>query len=352
MHGHHGALGDFMGAPLIPDMPPADDPLRTAGEPFQPINDYENTVLEESCYQCHPGSNTQCLRGAMFSGGTVCQDCHGNMAEVGNDFSLRVSSENPGDFIVDGTLRVPWASEPACQSCHTGDALTPNHPAGALVAADGIRLLQAYTPEEITVPGVIGTVSIASMHSSPASPFAENTGTNSNGDTVDTLFRLSKGHGGVKCEGCHGSTHAIWPIENSFANDNIAATQLQGHRGTLMECTTCHGDDSFDIEDDFKTNLDSNGRMKGPHGMHPVNNPEWTEKHKEVDKNGRSSCKACHGINGEGTVLSKVADDRVFECKDKELPECSESSGDKIIQMAHGTQVSCTQCHENYINGD
>lgn len=352
MHGHHGDLGEFMGEPLIPDMPPADDPLRTAGEPFQPVNHYENTILEQSCYQCHPGSDTQCLRGAMFSGGTVCQDCHGNMAEVGNDFSLRVSPGNPGDFIVDGTLRVPWASEPACQSCHTGDALNPNHPAGALVAADGLRLLQAYAPEEITVPGVAGTVSTARMYSSPDSPFAENTGTNSNGDTVDTLFRLSTGHGGVKCEGCHGSTHAIWPIKNSFANDNIAATQLQGHRGTLTECTTCHGDDSFNIEDDFKTNLDSNGRMKGPHGMHPVNNPKWTEKHKEVDKNGRTTCKACHGVNGQGTVLSRVADDRVFECKEKDLPGCSESSGEKVIHMTSGTQVSCTQCHENYINDD
>ena len=42
-----------------------------------------------------------------------------------------------------------------------------------------------------------------------------------------------------------------------------------------------------------------------------------------------------------GTVLSRVADDRVFECKDKDLPGCDESSGDKQIHMSRGTQVSC-----------
>ena len=352
MHGHHGQLGDFMGTPLIPAMPPADDPLRTAGEPYEPVNAFERTVLEQSCYQCHPGSHTQCLRGAMFSGGTVCQDCHGNMAEVGNDFSLRVSPDNPGDFVLDGTLRVPWASEPGCQSCHTGDALTPNHPDGALVADDGIRLLQAFTRQDITVPGVVGSVSVANMHRAPASPFAENRGTNGAGEAVDTLYRLSTGHGGVKCEGCHGSTHAIWPIKNSFANDNIAAKQLQGHTGTISACTSCHGEDSFNIEDDFKNNLDSQGRMKGPHGMHPVNNPKWTEKHKEVDKNGRNSCRACHGVNGEGTVLSRVADDRIFECKEEEFPGCQKTAGEKRILLTRGTPVSCVQCHENYINGD
>jgi len=42
----------------------------------------------------------------------------------------------------------------------------------------------------------------------------------------NTLFRDSKGHGGVACEGCHGSTHAIWanPVEDS--NDNVTATQF------------------------------------------------------------------------------------------------------------------------------
>jgi hypothetical protein len=350
MHAHHGNLPPFMGAALFPDMPPADDPLRTAGN--NPVNKYERDILENSCYQCHPGKETQCLRGAMYSGGVVCQDCHGNMAEVGNDFSIRVSPSNPGDFVVDGSLRVPWASEPGCQSCHTGDAMNPQHPAGAIVASDGLRLLQAYTPETINVPDVAAPVEVATMIQSPDSPFAENQGTNANGDTVGTLYRLSTGHGGVKCQGCHNSTHAVWPIKNVFANDNIAANQLQGHSGTVMECTTCHGNNSFDI-DDFKNNLTADGRMKGPHGMHPVNDPMWTEKHKEVDRgNSRNACRSCHGVNGEGTVLSRTGADRVFECKETDLPGCRETNQGKVIDLEKDTEVSCTQCHDNYINKD
>jgi len=351
MHGHHGDLAPFMGAPLFPDMPPADDPLRTASQSTRPVNSYERGLLEDSCYQCHPGSDTQCLRGAMFSGGVVCQDCHGNMAEIGNDFSIRVSTENPGDFIVDGSLRVPWASEPGCQSCHTGDAMNPRHPGGAIVSADGLRLLQAYTPATLDVPGTIGPVEVAHMIQSPDSPFAENQGLNAHGDAVTTLYRLSTGHGGVKCEGCHNSTHAIWPARNSLSNDNIAAKQLQGHTGTLIECSSCHGDNSFDIED-FKNNLTADGRMKGPHGMHPVNDRMWNVKHEEVGEGNRNACRACHGANGEGTVLSRVAKKRVFKCDETDRPGCNESSNGKTITLSKGTQVSCTLCHDNYINGE
>jgi hypothetical protein len=53
-----------------------------------------------------------------------------------------------------------------------------------------------------------------------------------------TLYRFSKGHGGVYCEACHDSTHAIATSRES--NDAIKFIQLQGHTGTLSECTVCH----------------------------------------------------------------------------------------------------------------
>jgi hypothetical protein len=304
-------------------------------------------VLENTCYQCHPGKRTECLRGAMAAGGVVCQDCHGNMQQVGNDFSMRVSTGNAGDFILDGSLRVPWASEPGCQSCHTGDAVNTNHPPGAIVSDDGIRLLQAYQSETLSVPGVTQPVQVATMLKSRDSRFAENTAFNADGAEVDLLYRLSKGHGGVMCEGCHNSTHAIWPVQNPSANDNIASQQLQGHHGTLVECSTCHA--SFDI-DDFKGNLDGKGQMKGPHGMHPVNSPMWNEKHKEVFKDERSPatvCSSCHGADGRGTVLSRVADRRELECKSKEGTLCADSDATAVFNK--GDQVGCLECHSNQI---
>ena len=45
------------------------------------------TALDNNCYQCHPGKNTKCLRGAMFNADILCSDCHGSLLQVGNDFS-------------------------------------------------------------------------------------------------------------------------------------------------------------------------------------------------------------------------------------------------------------------------
>jgi hypothetical protein len=98
-------------------------------------------VLDQTCYSCHPGSRTKCLRGAMFQGDILCQDCHGNMAQVGNDFTDDLPSG--GGFAL--TKRVPWANEPKCQSCHVGDATNqPADTSGFIYAADGIRLLRAW----------------------------------------------------------------------------------------------------------------------------------------------------------------------------------------------------------------
>jgi hypothetical protein len=60
------------------------------------------------------------------------------------------------------------------------------------------------------------------------------------------LYKVSKGHNGVKCASCHGSPHAITPTVT--APDNVQAINLQGHAGTINTCTVCHPsrpDDGF-----------------------------------------------------------------------------------------------------------
>lgn len=123
------------------------------------------------------------------------------------------------------------------------------------------------------MPGITDPLKVADMIRSPDSRFAENQAQNAMGETVDVLYRLSKGHGGVMCEGCHNSTLAIWPIQNPFANDNVASNQLQGHSGTLIECDACHAAGSLVLT------------LDGPHGMHPVNDPDWTHNHEDFFDN-------------------------------------------------------------------
>jgi hypothetical protein len=52
------------------------------------------------------------------------------------------------------------------------------------------------------------------------------------------LYRTSKGHGGTYCAGCHDSPHAIAPSREP--SDAIKFVTLQGHPGTLRDCTVCH----------------------------------------------------------------------------------------------------------------
>jgi len=122
------------------------------------------------CYDCHPGATTKCSRSLAHSTADGnCTTCHGDMANV--------SSSIAGG-------RIPWASEPACVTCHTG------------------------------VTGV-------------------STGT--------TLYRNAKGHGDIYCTACHGSPHAMYPSRETA--DNYQPNQYQGSKiKTIGSCGICHSD--------------------------------------------------------------------------------------------------------------
>jgi hypothetical protein len=333
MHSHHSQVTDESGNRLFPDMPAAikDD------FGFVVNQQERRQVLQETCYQCHPGRRTDCLRGAMANGGMLCQDCHGDMSQVGNDFTRGVDPSNPGAFELGGDFytnadqpRVPWANEPGCGSCHTGDAMSNLAGDSATVAntvdangnPDNIRLFHAYrTGDSKATPIVPVNKRFAENVIEADNPAV--TGSNDPRIGNPMLYRVSKGHEGIFCEACHGSTHGIWPNKNELANDNVAATQLQGHKGVISECSTCH-------EGDLGTTLG------GPHGMHPVGDTRFSNGgHEDLAEDNRDACRACHGRNGEGTVLSRAAADR------------SLSNEGRTVQISQGEMVNCTHCHSN-----
>ncbi len=313
MHGHHGQFAE-----LFPDMP------APGGRDPQVAND----ILTKTCYSCHPGKRTQCLRGAMAKAGVQCQDCHGQMRHVGNDFSEYLTQAG---FPAGANLnkRVPWATEPRCDACHVGDALENlKDTATVPVAEDGIRLLQAWHLAE-------GKDAAGNPDGSEV--VINNTPANHRFGQDKPLFRLSHGHGGVMCEACHGSTHAVYPNPKPNANDNVAANQLQGHVGTIRECTVCH-----------EGNLGNT--MEGPHGMHPVGDTRFARGgHEELAEHNSGQCAACHGANGEGSVLSVAAVERTLECKDSRGSLCSGGEHQPAV-ITQGTPVSCGLCHRNYLS--
>ena len=64
----------------------------------------------QSCYLCHPGKSTQCLRGAMTNTVT-CQNCHGGMSAVGGTTALAAGGSIDGRN--DGRSRRPWTGPAA-----------------------------------------------------------------------------------------------------------------------------------------------------------------------------------------------------------------------------------------------
>ena len=218
-------------------------------------------TTRESCYLCHPGPNTQCLRGAMgvlkTSTGAnqiECQSCHGSISTVA------------------AAGRQGWLDEPACQSCHTGTATSNN----------GQLVYDSVFSSGTTVRAAVDQT------------FATNPNTPAGGLS---LYRFSSGHGGLQCEACHNSTHAEYATP--ISNDNVQSLNLQGHVGMIAECSSCH-------------NTVPSTTTGGPHGLHPIG-PAWVSQHEHVaESGGTAACQSCHGTDYRGTILSKTQADRTM----------------------------------------
>ncbi len=235
--------------------------------------DLNNSANRSACYSCHPGAATSCLRGAMGkavdSSGVQtmqCQSCHGNMSSVGD------------------VNRVGWLDQPNCQVCHQN----------------------ANRYESALVNGSLRAVLDNRFATTPDTPTAGK-----------SLYRYSSGHGDLQCSSCHGSTHAIYP--SSHAQDNVLSEKIQGHSGTIAECTSCHTTTPGTAEG-------------GPHGMHSVGQ-QWVDEHEEVAEKGYTQCAACHGSDYRGSFLSKTFSERAFNTEE----------GAKSYKR--GETVSCYDCH-------
>lgn len=243
----------------------------------------DSSLNRTACYRCHPGSETRCLRGAMgkavAANGSMlmqCQSCHGTMSDVGD------------------AGRTGWLDEPTCQNCHTG---TASHNNGE------IRYTTVYS-----APGI------------PREAVDQTFATNPNTPATDlSLYRFSKGHGGLYCQACHGSTHAEFPSLHD--NDNLYSIQHQGHEGMLIECLACHATMPSTVSG-------------GPHGLHPISQDWVTLHHDSVNDTNSTQCQACHGTDYTGSVLSYAQADRTFTLNEM---------GTKTFWR--GYRIGCYTCH-------
>jgi PKD repeat protein len=86
-----------------------------------------------------------------------------------------------------------------------------------------------------------GTIANVASNPNPwlNEPKCDNPSCHGAGYTLNNaLYRQSQGHGSLYCAGCHDSPHAIAPSREPA--DAIKFINLQGHAGTLRECSVCH----------------------------------------------------------------------------------------------------------------
>ena len=246
-----------------------------------------NDPTRSSCYTCHPGSVTKCLRGVMgnaidpTTGNALidCQSCHGPMSSVAEP------------------KRMGWLDEPACQNCHDRTAPGQAFTRFTSVFSSGTTVRPVVDP-------LFATTADRPM-------------------AGKSLYRFSSGHGGVQCEACHGSTHAEYP--SSHANDNVQSQALQGHVGTIAECTVCHQSVPTTV----------NG---GPHGLHTVGQA-WIGQHPSAARGNLSACATCHGSDYRGTALSKTSMVRTF------------TTDGGVKTFASGQSIGCYSCHNGTKGG-
>jgi hypothetical protein len=240
------------------------------------------STTREACYNCHPGKQTECLRGAMGNPTDAngkhlmeCQSCHGSMRTVGD------------------AARAGWFDMPKCQSCHH----------------DGKRETVAINPD-----GTFKTWAdrrFASQDNTPAANVS--------------LYRFSTGHGGLQCEACHNSTHAEFTnkpsVNNNQVNDNLRAIAAQGYAAAIRECTVCHASTPSSV----------NG---GPHGMHEIGQSWVTRHHDSVNSSNRADCFYCHGSTSAGSPLAVVKVAKTFRTEDS-----------RTRSFAAEDRVTCWSCH-------
>lgn len=153
-----------------------------------------------TCYDCHPGQNTQCNRSVAHTASDGnCITCHETMFEVADSIA------NDG--------RIPWVNEPKCSTCHTDVAEVDT----------GTTLYRNDTGH--------GGVYCAGCHQSPHAmvPSREST------DNYQAVQYQGDGVTIGSCAACHSS---------SKPEDGDVEEFREEHAGTNPEersaCAVCH----------------------------------------------------------------------------------------------------------------
>jgi hypothetical protein len=177
--------------------------------------------VETNILQLHDEKSGTSL---MTSRPVLCAGCHASNAlgapgNPGID-NLSKSMHSKHASIIPSTLD-------GCYNCHPGPQT---------------RCLRDVmsTEEGMVCVSCHGGMSVVSNNPNPwlQEPRCDSCHNSGLHDQDQPLYRFSKGHGGLYCEACHDSTHAVAPSREG--NDALKFIQLQGENGPIEKCAVCH----------------------------------------------------------------------------------------------------------------
>ena len=176
---------------------------------------YLTGLKQDACIFCHPAAmsgNTRCGRGVHKNTGITCINCHGTIedhaiallkAETGKPSARAILPHiTPrADLTKEAIVpRKPWINGPDCLACHI----------------------------DFNQPGPV--------------PSAFNQWSTDRDELY--CFRMDYS-GSIRCQACHGATHALYPAQNPLGphRDNLQPLQYSGLPyavGANYQCSTCH----------------------------------------------------------------------------------------------------------------
>lgn len=200
-----------------------DDCDATTAYPITPTGGIKTNILTLHDY-LNPGAYETPL---MDQRPVLCADCHADAA-LGKPGVVGVKSLSNAMHTHHKDLMDITPDTNGCYNCHPGPRT---------------QCLRDTMSQHFSLncTNCHGDITAVGMNPQPwlQEPQCSNTGCHGSGYATDqALYQKSHGHGGIYCEACHDSTHAIAPSRE--ANDGIKFLELQGELGTLRECTVCH----------------------------------------------------------------------------------------------------------------
>ncbi len=268
------------GKGLSGTMDPAVDHFVAQGIPLTEFSDSAPTVRQPyqlSLLIARDSNGNEIARNqvvAPVSTEMHCDNCHVDGAfgvSTGNVFTniLTLHDQLSSSQYPAGHTTLLMNNQPVlCSECHSDNALGLPGVAGVMSLSNAMHTMHTgkvpdtidgcynchpgpttkclrdimYTDEGVTCINCHGGMAKVASNPNPwlNEPRCDTCHTDPKFKQDAALYRQSKGHGGLYCEACHDSTHAIAP--SSQPNDAIKFKNLQNGQGGPLGsiCTVCH----------------------------------------------------------------------------------------------------------------